>query len=278
MTNIKELYDREDELYEYDGEDKVVSSKEFESELQKEPPRIKIDSQIPSLDESIESFEVGELIVVSGPTKNGKSSVCHTLTKNFENQGVKSLWFSYEVTPRQLFSKFKVAEEFYLPKKLKTKNMEWIRDRIIEAKAKYQIKTVFIDHLHYLYDMEKSKNSSLEIGTIIRELKQMCVDFDIVIFLMAHMTKTKYDEMPTESDLRDSSFITQEADSTFIVWRERKKSKHSLEYEFTGKTFLIVSNHRRAGTMGKIIKLDFINNEFVEEESEYDKVLREATQ
>lgn len=283
IKEIKDKIEKERDLAYYEGEDKVISSIEFKKEIDEKrlAPTVKIDSGIPDLDKLIDGFQAGEVIVVSGPTKQGKTSLSHLFTKNFEEQGVSSLWFSFEVTAGQLFEKFALAKEFFLPRKLKQKSLSWIEDRVIEAKAKFNTRVVFIDHLHYIVDMEKlNHNASIEIGTVMRTLKSMAVDLNIVIFLMAHMTKTKYDERPTEDGLRDSSFITQEADKTLLVWRERKKTtkgKDKGSYDFSGKTLLIISNDRRSGTMGKWVELMFKDNQLQPYADGYDEELKKAT-
>ena len=271
---------REEELAYYDGEDKVIKAADLKAEidLKNLAPVVTMKSGIPELDRAIKGFQGGELVTISGPTKNGKTSLAHLFTKNFEEQGFSSLWFSFEVTPAQLFEKFALTQEFYLPRKLKQKSMEWIEDRIIEAKAKFNTRAVFIDHLHYVVDMEKmNKSSSLEIGSVVRALKSIAVDLNVSIFLMAHMSKTKYDEMPNEEGLRDSSFITQESDKTLLVWRERKRDRKTKQFDFSGRTALIVSNDRREGVMGKVIYLQFENNQLKPFEDGYDIELKKAT-
>ena len=144
------------------------------------------------------------------------------------------------------------VEKNYVLETLKHKDVNWIKDRILEGILKYNTRIVFIDHLHYLIDMY-TKNASMDIGKAIRDLKRFAVENDIVIFSMAHMTKTKPGEALSEYSIRDSSFISQEADSTMIIQREaRIKRREGSEYlDYTGKTYLTVLNHRRTGTMGK---------------------------
>jgi replicative DNA helicase len=259
---------KEQELRDYEGDDKVVPATEMKERVFAAAYNpTKFFAGMTSLDSIIEGFEGGELIVISGPTKQGKTTFSQTLTANFEKQDVKSLWFSYEVSMRQLFEKFVKAKDFYLPQRLVPKNLDWLEERVIEAKLKYNIKAVFIDHLHYIVDMEKSRNQSIEIGTVIRRLKTIANTHNIVIFLMAHLTKTKYEEAPTESDIRDSSFITQEADCTLLIWRERMKNRKSKMFDYTGLTAVIIANHRRTGVLGKVIKLKFLDKMLLEVDS-----------
>lgn len=279
INDVKNLIEKEKELFEYEGEDRVIPASELKREIGEQTggSGFKVSSGIPQLDEYTDGFWGGEVVVISGPTKQGKTTFAHTLTKNFEAEKAQSIWFSFEVPPRQMFEKFAQAKEFYVPRKLKHKSLEWLSDRIMESQLKYNTKAVFIDHLHYIVDMEKARsNMSIEIGTVMRELHLMAVDLDVTIFLMAHMQKTKYDDMPTESDLRDSSFITQEADKTFIVWRERKKLKKGGGFEFSGRTLIIVSNDRRTGTMGKYVPLKFEDNKLIPFDNEYSEAMKEA--
>ena len=252
------FYEKEERLANYEGEDRVVPSHEIEKELSEISTELfKVKSNLPTLDDLIEGFQGGELIIVSGPTKQGKTTFCQSLTKNFEDQGVKSLWFSFEVPLRQLFKQFIKADTIYLPRRLHDKRLDWLEDRILEAKIKYDAKVIFIDHLHYLVDIEKTRNASIEIGSIIRKLKSICVEHEVIIFLMVHTTKTRIDDMPTEENVRDSSFIPQEADSTLMIWREKKLNRKTKEIELTGKTVLLVSNHRRTGVMQQSVPLVF---------------------
>lgn len=257
---------KEEYLSTYTGEDRIVSSDVFLEELKNrgENP-VKMFSKIPKLDSLIGHFEGGELYAISGQTKNGKTTFAQTLTKNFEEQGVHSLWFSFEVSGPLLFSKFVKTKLFYLPKKLYDKRLDWLEDRILEAKLKYKVKAVFIDHLHYLVDIERTRDSSLDIGSVIRKLKIIAIENNIVVFLLCHTKKLSSVDMPSAEDVRDSSFIPQEADSTMMVWRVMKKNKRTKEIEDSGKTLLIVSNHRRAGVMNKVVSLRFKDGLLFEE-------------
>jgi len=86
----------------YSGEDEIISAPEMMLKLQERPESIiKVKSFIPSLDQAVGHFQDGELIVISGPTKGGKTLLAQTLTQAFIKQQHYALWFSYEVTVRQ---------------------------------------------------------------------------------------------------------------------------------------------------------------------------------
>ena len=127
--------------------------------------------------------------------------------------------FTFEVPARQFFSQFPELPRFYLPQKLKAHALPWIEERIQESFAKYRTRVVFLDHLHYLFDMARVKSPSIEIGTVIRRLKTMAVDMGLCIFLLCHTTKGKSDEEPSYESIRDSSFVSQESDCVLMISR-----------------------------------------------------------
>jgi len=207
----------------------IISSYEYRDRLhlQDNDQTIKLRSFIPALDIALDGFELGELIVLSGPTKHGKSLFFQTLTNNFlEESEIYSLWFTYELPPRQLFSRFPKLPLFYLPEELQGHSLPWIGDCIKAAKEKTECKAVFIDHLHYLLDLGRIKNTSLEIGAVIRGLKQLAIRHGVVIFLACHMKKTLNDREPNQDDIRDcipAGQIIQSPDGTSFAIENAKK-------------------------------------------------------
>lgn len=234
-------------LAEYDGEDRVISAHEMSLTFQeKDQFTINLNSGIPSLDHYCDGFRDGELITISGRTKNGKTLLAQSLTQNFTRLNYPPLWFSYEVPPRQFLSQFENIPFIYMPSKLKAHAMDWIEERIMESFQKYNTRVVFIDHLHYLFDIQKSRNPSLDIGAIIRRLKGIAVSNEFVIFLLCHTSKAK-DENESYESIRDSSFVAQESDCVIMVKRtpEEGESYARARVEF----------HRRTGVMEKVVYL-----------------------
>jgi len=242
-------YQNTDYYETYAGEDKVTSSFELRDKLlkDKKDPHINIKSRIPGIDHACEGFQDGELIVISGPTKNGKTLLAQTLTVNFSHQKEYAGWFTYEVPPRQFLSQFPILPLFYLPQKNKAQDFNWFMERCLEAHFKYHTRIFFIDHLHYLIDMARVKNTSLDIGTIVRRIKRFAVDNDFVIFLLAHIGKSESEDL-SYRDLRDSSFIAQESDCVIMVKRTPKEGQNRAKAR--------VEFHRRTGVMEWVVYLD----------------------
>lgn len=257
--SVKEEDRRVKALQEYQGEDRIISSHEMILRLKKKPQSlVGVKSFFPSLDAAIEDFREGELIVISGPTKNGKTLLAQSLTVNFVKQQYFSLWFTYEVPVRQFLSQFPEIPLIYFPQRLKAHAMPWVEERIEEAFLKYHIRIIFIDHLHYLFDLARTRTPSIEIGQIIRRLKTLAVNGGFIIFLLCHTTKGKGDDELTYESIRDSSFVSQESDSVLMIKRRPDIAVNAAR--------LRIEFHRRTGVLEKVVDLVKVNG-YLQEQS-----------
>ena len=238
-------------LSKYTGDDEVISSLELKKYYDSLPePDFKIYTGIPSLDKLTDGCCGGELIIISGPTKSGKTELCKTITIFIcrHPEIASPLWFTYEVPPKQFLESFPngKAPMFYLPKQLHSQNLDWFEERCLESWEKNRTRIIFIDHLHFLIDMFRIKNPSLELGAIVRRIKRFAVQFGFIIFLNAHMTKIPYGERPRHTHLRDSSFVTQDCDGCWILWRIKDD-----DGTVRNKAMLSVDLSRRSGVMSR---------------------------
>lgn len=259
---------RLEEMRNYSGEDKVITASEFKAGTVKEVDLYRAGSGISELDKIIGGFRPGNLIIVSGPTKQGKTTFCQTLTRNLSRQNYKCLWFSFDTPAIELIDRFdKSLPIFYLPKRnLPEKKLEWIESRIIEGISKFNIRMIFIDHLEFLTRFtDKSSNYSTELTAIVRELKSIAIQWNVTIFLNHHIRSIDLETVPNYTHLKNSSGPAQDSDLTLMVWREKVKGQFGIEYTDNG--FISVELNRRTGKTGKI-RVKFDNNFFKDFESE----------
>ena len=261
-----ERLEKEHQLKEYEGVDRIVTSLEVKEELDKTDEGVfKIPSGVESLDRLHEGgFEGGEMIVVSGPTGQGKTTLLMSMTRNMVENEIQPLWFTLEVTPRQFIKKITpeggVPPLFYLPKENTDTQIAWLEERIVEAKVKHDCKVVFLDHLHHIFaltKMEANRNLSWEIGDLAAKLKDMALAHNIVLFVIAH---TKDDPSgsarePRMQDIRDSGLIIRLADSVVGCWRvkndtELKNTRMPVIDEGDFKSKVRLWKNRRVGLLG----------------------------
>lgn len=255
----------------YSGEDRVISSLDLAEEIKSRPPIPKIMTGITKLDDILGGFVSKQLIVIAAPTKSGKTSFCIELTIRLKEYN--PLWLPFEEPAEELILKFLERKEnpplFYTPIKLPTSTLEWVEKKIIEAKIKYNSKIVFIDHLHFIVPFSAERND-LMIGQTMRELKKLAKQWDVVIFIISHLKKTKMIMQPDLEDLRDSSFTAQEADTVIMLWR--KNSKEDGQVVITNEVNVSIQANRRTGKTGNI-SMVYTDGRFMEKSLAEDKEL-----
>lgn len=224
--------EREQKLATYNGEDEVISAAEHQKRSLREPkPSWFCRSKLSFLDKHVGEFRPGQLITASGTTGHGKTTLYRTFTQSLIEQDIPLMWLTFEVGADDLIADIPdiYREHFYLPAKITSKELSWIEDRTLEAILKYRVKAVFIDHLHRVVDLSRIQNTSLAIGNTVQNLKLMAVNHGIIVFLIAHTTKTKSDTELGLGDVRDSSLIEQESDIVLYTWRSKTPYRNFIK-------------------------------------------------
>jgi len=189
------------------------------------------------LDSLLCGFDKGELIVVSGSTATGKTLfVLNCLINAYLNFSGKftSLIFSLEMTNPQVTARIKqllsadlVAEEMknlpiFMYSSRTSPSISKMRHVMTECQKNHGLDLVIIDHLHYFSRVVD--NQANEIGHLVREVKSLAMTFEVPIILVAHTRKRgvgeSIDKEPSFDDLRDSSFIAQDADVVVMLKRD----------------------------------------------------------
>lgn len=306
----KDLLEREQKLVTYEGRDKIVSSHELAEELKaSEDSAFVVPTGVKSLDRILGGgVEAGDLIVVTGPTGEGKTTLLMSITKNMAEANTNSVWFTLEVTPRQFLQKLlKASGEddmklplFYLPHagvedadekyvreweqqhRRRYEMIDWIEDKVIEAKVKiekgeHKLKAVFIDHIHMIFSLARSQgNVSLEIGDMVARIKDIALTHGLVVFLIAH-TKDPQEgtaREPRKEDIRDSGLISRLADDIIGVWRIKNgndgtKSRREELDEDDNKAKIRVFKNRSHGTLGFFTM--YHKNHYLTEDFDFDE-------
>lgn len=230
----------------YAGRDKLVSFRQAAHHFKDRKSHKIGDFGIEGLDRLTDGIHEGELCVISGLTKHGKTLLAQTASYNLARFQVPSTWFTYEVPPAQFLEPFhgydQMLDHCYMPMEHRAYNLSWLFHRILEGYHKAGSRVVFIDHLHFIMDIARARNPSLEVGTIVRALKRLAVDRMLAIILICHVSKGQK-EMDDDSyeNLRDSSLIAQESDTVIFVRRKPEAGESAAK--------ITVDLHRRTGVM-----------------------------
>ena len=255
---MKSIVQEEKELAEYQGNDRVVSFADMQKELKKKPKGFMVHSYFQHFESLIDGFTEGEVILVAGKSKMGKTTLLQTFTSHFAEQGEKILWFTYEVPIKQFLESFSELPEGYTPMQLKSADVWWLEKKIYESKIKFNTRLVMIDHMHYLIDISRIRQPSLEIGAIYRKLKRMAIKYHLIIFIISHLRKIEKGAEPYMDDVRDTGLSTGETDTIILVWRVTDKDGE------IGNNAMLKATTRRTGVMEKKVEL-IKRGEYLEE-------------
>ena len=254
----------------YRGEDEVVNKDETVEKVKNEKEGIRVYSTFKKLDEILKGFRPQQLITVSAATKSGKTSFMMDLTSRMPEQNV--LWFPFEESAEELVRKFLERGEnppdFCTPKNVIISKeltvIQWVEMKIVESIVKFNTKVVIIDHLDYVIPFS-GDNHSLRMSEAMRSLKGLAKKWNVIIFVICHLVKTRMEMQPTIEDLRGSSSIAQESDTVILLWRETFRKGGQIE--ISNNLNVSVQANRATGKTGNV-KMTFIGGKFYEKEWE----------
>lgn len=277
MTNIDSL-DRfrrlGEELIEEESKEVDIVLLSEAASLMEQDTSNKMSSGFDIIDECLDGgFREGDFTVVSGIPGEGKTTLARMFTLNFAKEGIPSMWFSHEMTSRELWDSFeKMGADTslisYVPLELQD-DLQWTINHCDKGVEKWGIKAVFIDTLG---DLVRSAKSQHEMGNYANYLSQICKDLrayavsrKIMVFVVAHAVKnTKSSTNETDnSDIANSNGIPAAATNIFHVWRDKEEMDTS---------YVKIGKSRRDGrAKGKRFKFTFDENKLIPE-GEYAKL------
>jgi archaellum biogenesis ATPase FlaH len=199
----------------------------------------KMSSGFNELDDAMDGgFREGDFTIVSGVPGDGKTTLCRMFTLKMAEKGISSLWFSHEMSNRELWDSFvKMGANTdliaYVPEFLQD-DTDWMFYEIDKAIKERGTKVVFIDTLG---DLVKSVKDQRDLSNYATYLAQLCKDLrdyaiknKIMIIAVAHAIKqTRSGSNETNnSDIANSNGIAASATNIFHVWRDNESDNRSF--------------------------------------------------
>lgn len=230
----------------------------------------------------IANIQQNDLIVISARPGIGKTGFAVNLLTQLSSK-YKCLYFNMEMTEQQIYrrmtsiiSNIPMFEQENLTKEHTTdlvkierikkttqeiskkkieiitggQTIRTIRSKIIkESTNEHTI--VFIDYIGLIRDTEKNRSSYERVTEITKELRQISLDYNCTIFVLAQINRNSEKEKnkePRISDLKESGELEQSATAVFMLHDENMyKSSNEKGHEIQ----LIIGKNRN-GLTGKM--------------------------
>jgi len=250
---------------------------------------IGVPSGITLLDRLTLGFQKSDLILIAGRPSMGKTAFSLFISREAAIQGYKILFFSLEMSKRQLSYRL-LVDRFTDINELKLgKDIDWdsvnkqngdyaqnifvddtpalrameIRSIARKFKKKVGIDMIIVDYLQLARGNDayrKSGNKYAEVGDISKVFKSIAKELDIPVIAVSQLSRKVEDRsnpFPILSDLRESGELEQDADIVIFLTRFRRLPEKYWIDRKTGddmrdKAYIDVAKNRQ-GKCDKIL-------------------------
>lgn len=222
-----------------------------------------------------------DLIVLAARPGVGKTGFACNLLESLSNK-YKCIYFNMEMTEQQLYrrlvsinckipiskhdnikdfndiSRLQMACNNIAKKKIEIitggQTIRTIRSKIIKESNNEHV-VVFIDYVGLIRDTEKNRSSYERVTEIVKELRQISLDYNCTIFVLAQINRNsekEKDKYPKISDLKESGELEQSATTVLMLHNE---NLYKTTENRTTEIKLIIGKNRNGGT--GIIDFDY---------------------
>ncbi|KAL4705001.1 hypothetical protein ACJJTC_009789 [Scirpophaga incertulas] len=229
--------------------------------------------RFPALTRLLGGHRRGELTILTGPTGCGKTTLCAEMSLDLAQQGVKTLWGSFEIRnsrlARTMLQQFagvpldqnlqdfhKYADDF---QKLSIfylafhgqQPIKVVMEAVEHARYMHDISHVIVDNVQFMLGLgeERDGDRYLRQDAVIAAFRTFATARHCHVTLVMHPRKERESEDLSTSSIFGSAKASQEADNVLIVQDKRLTAVR-------GKKYLQVAKNRYSGDLG-IVPLDF---------------------
>lgn len=233
------------------------------------------------LDDILKGLKGGQLIVLAGRPKMGKTTLAMNIAEHIAtiqkkriavhslemqaddllersccsigrvlHEEVRSWNMSNEVASRFTMATKLLAESEILISRPRNVRIEQLIAQTRRAHAENPLSLVVIDYLQ-LINVAGAERRDIGIGEVTRQLKLMATELDIPVILLSQLNRSlesRPDKRPMASDLRDGGSIEQDADIVIFVYRDEVYDKQSPDKG----TAEIIVGLQRSGPTGTV--------------------------
>jgi twinkle protein len=198
-------------------------------------------SSLPGLDKILKGHRSGELTLLTGRTGQGKTTVCAQISLDLCEQGVHTLWGSFEIRNVRLAAKMlqqhgrvslknctdelfdKTADSFttlplWFLGYYGSTDVDEVLDAMEYAVYVHDVRHVVIDNLQFMTSREARDGDIFRIlDSALHKLRQFASTFNVHITLVIHPRKDDESQLLTLSSVFGSAKATQESDNVIIL-------------------------------------------------------------
>lgn len=191
-----------------------------------------LSTGIKGVDDMIEGFEPGEMMIITGHTKHGKSRLAANIAKNVANQNKTVLYINTEMTKLQMGRRFNtmLGDEKLTGKILLNDQAGLTYNNVLQIMERAKEKgcdLVIVDHLHFF--SRSVDNQTSEISKIAKDFKDAAVDLELPLIMLCHVQQADTKKKPTLQMIKNSSSIAQDADIVLSIWMDDRPDGDSTE-------------------------------------------------
>lgn len=227
------------------------------------------------LDKVTDGLHEQELTLIAARPGLGKTALALNIAENIAKKGICTYFVSLEMSQKQLgnrlissktgidshkircgwlededFQKINVAISELSDLKMiidsQSTTIQEIELKAYELKEKKNIGLMIVDYLQLLKSKNKYSIREQEVAEISRKLKLLSKDLDIPVIALCQLNRESLKKTrPTNSDLRESGSLEQDADNIIFIYADEQdlvdengKAKNIIEAE------LIISKQR----------------------------------
>lgn len=246
----------------------------------------------------VANIQQNDLIVISARPGVGKTGFAVNLLTQLSDK-YKCLYFNMEMTEQQIYrrmasivsniqmseqdtlsdtrtadlikiERLKKASEEISKKKIEIitggQTIRTIRSKIIKE-ATHEHVIVFIDYIGLIRDTEKNRSNYERVTDITKELRQISLDYNCTIFVLAQINRNSEKERnkePRISDLKESGELEQSA--TAVLMLHDENTYKNLDER--GNEIQLIIGKNRNGLTGK---MQFNYDKSTQRFTEYDR-------
>lgn len=199
----------------------------------------------------------GELVVIVGESKIGKTTFMGNLALRIINNSSESIYYisledQYADVYNTMAAVAKLDSLRSIHKKLKTPDEKfifdenaWDADELIfhmeHVYKTYGVKLFFLDHLNFMFENEEHlENETRRIRVVMRKLSRFCVYNRVTVFAISHINRNKSaneGKLLTNDRIYGSGSIAQAATKVLILQRAQDLPGYFVDVRLTASRY-----------------------------------------